>query len=48
MPPGIRADVTLDDTHRPHITLLQRSFVTADIDDAYAAIGPWPPLTPRR
>jgi len=39
MPLSIPAGITLDDTHLPHITMLQRYLVTADIDRAYAAIG---------
>lgn len=29
----------LDDTHRPHITILQRYVKTADLDKAYEAVG---------
>ncbi|MEY2243143.1 hypothetical protein AB8A21_09405 [Streptomyces sp. BF23-18] len=38
MPLSIAAGITLDDTHLPHITMLQRYLVTADLDAAYAAI----------
>jgi 2'-5' RNA ligase len=38
MPLSIAAGLTLDDAHRPHITMLQRYLVTADLDRAYAAI----------
>ncbi|MFF3405423.1 hypothetical protein ACFYW8_04255 [Streptomyces sp. NPDC002742] len=38
MPLSIPAGITLDDTHLPHITMLQRYLVTADLDAAYAAI----------
>jgi 2'-5' RNA ligase superfamily len=31
--------ITLDATHQPHITMLQRYLVTADFDQAYTAIG---------
>ena len=30
---------TLDATHRPHITLIQRFVRTADLDEVYAAAG---------
>lgn len=30
----------LDETHRPHITMIQRFVHTADLDKVYAAIGP--------
>ena len=39
MPLSIPAGITLDDTHLPHITILQRYLTTADIDHAYAAIA---------
>jgi 2'-5' RNA ligase len=39
MPLSIPAGITLDDTHLPHITMLQRYLVTAHLDDAYAAIA---------
>lgn len=38
MPLSIPAGITLDDTHLPHITMLQRYLITADIDAVYAAI----------
>jgi hypothetical protein len=38
MPLSIPAGITLDDTHLPHITMLQRYLVTADLDRAYATI----------
>ena len=38
MPLSIPAGITLDDTHLPHITMLQRYLITADLDRAYAAI----------
>jgi hypothetical protein len=38
MPLSVAAGLTLDDDHLPHITMLQRYLVTADIDLAYAAI----------
>ncbi|WP_329561610.1 2'-5' RNA ligase family protein [Kitasatospora sp. NBC_01266] len=38
MPLSFAAGITLDDTHLPHITLLQRYLVTADLDEAYAAV----------
>jgi hypothetical protein len=38
MPLSIPAGITLDDTHLPHITMLQRYLITADLDQAYAAI----------
>ena len=38
MPLSIPAGITLDDTHLPHITVLQRYLITADLDQAYAAI----------
>src|ERR1700709_1679401 len=38
MPLSIAAGLTLDDDHLPHITMLQRYLVTADLDAAYAAI----------
>jgi hypothetical protein len=38
MPLSIPAGITLDDTHLPHITMLQRYLNTADLDQAYAAI----------
>jgi 2'-5' RNA ligase superfamily len=38
MPLSIAAGITLDDTHLPHITMLQRYLVTAAIEQAYAAI----------
>jgi hypothetical protein len=39
MPLSIPAGITLDDTHLPHITMLQRYLISADIDRAYAAIA---------
>jgi hypothetical protein len=30
--------ITLDATHQPHITMLQRYLITADLDQAYEAI----------
>jgi 2'-5' RNA ligase len=39
MPLSIAAGLTLDDTHRPHITLLQRYLVTAALDEAFAAVA---------
>src|ERR1700712_4556452 len=39
MPLSIPAGITLDDTHLPHITMLQRYLVTARLDEAYAAIA---------
>ena len=38
MPLSIAAGITLDDTHLPHITMLQRYLVTADIDEVYSVI----------
>jgi hypothetical protein len=38
MPLSIAAGLTLDDAHLPHITMLQRYLVTADIEQAFAAI----------
>jgi len=38
MPLSIPAGITLDDTHLPHITMLQRYLLTADIDWVYDAI----------
>ena len=38
MPLSIPAGLTLDDTHLPHITVLQRYLITADLDLAYSAI----------
>jgi hypothetical protein len=38
MPLSAPAGITLDDTHLPHITMLQRYLKTADLDRAYAAI----------
>jgi hypothetical protein len=38
MPLSIPAGLTLDDTHLPHITMLQRYLITADVDAAYTAI----------
>jgi hypothetical protein len=38
MPLSIAAGITLDDTHLPHITMLQRYLITATIEQAYAAI----------
>jgi hypothetical protein len=38
MPLSIAAGITLDDTHLPHITMLQRYLVTEEIAQAYAAI----------
>jgi hypothetical protein len=39
MPLSVPAGITLDDTHLPHITMLQRYLVTADLDRAFAAIA---------
>ena len=39
MPLSIPAGITLDDTHLPHITMLQRYLITANLDQAYAAIA---------
>jgi 2'-5' RNA ligase len=39
MPLSIPAGITLDDTHLPHITMLQRYLVTDAIDEAYEAIA---------
>jgi 2'-5' RNA ligase len=39
MPLSVAAGITLDETHLPHITMLQRYLVTADLDRAYAAIA---------
>jgi hypothetical protein len=36
---SVPGGITLDATHQPHITMLQRYMVTADFDQAYAAIG---------
>ncbi len=38
MPLSIPAGITLDDTHLPHITMLQRYLITEQIEQAYAAI----------
>ena len=38
MPLSVAAGLTLDDAHRPHITMLQRYLVTADLDRVHAAI----------
>ncbi len=38
MPLSIPAGLTLDDTHLPHVTMLQRYLITADLDQAYVAI----------
>ena len=38
MPLSIPAGIALDDTHLPHITMLQRYLITANIDRVYAAI----------
>jgi 2'-5' RNA ligase len=38
MPLSIPAGITLDETHLPHITLLQRYLITVDLEQAYAAI----------
>jgi len=38
MPLSVAAGITLDATHLPHITMLQRYLITADIDQVYAAI----------
>lgn len=38
MPLSVPAGITLDDTHLPHITMLQRYLITADIDAVYTAI----------
>jgi hypothetical protein len=34
MPLSIPAGITLDDTHMPHITMLQRYLITAHLDQA--------------
>jgi hypothetical protein len=39
LPLSIPAGITLDDTHLPHITMLQRYLVTAALDQVYAAIA---------
>jgi hypothetical protein len=39
MPLSIPAGITLDDTHLPHITMLQRYPITANLDHASAAIA---------
>jgi hypothetical protein len=39
MPLSIPAGITLDDTHLPHITMLQRYLITENLDQAYAAIA---------
>jgi hypothetical protein len=39
MPLSAPAGITLDDTHRPHITMLQRYLKTASLGEAYTAIG---------
>ena len=39
MPLSIPAGITLDDTHLPHITMLQRYPITANLDQASAAIA---------
>ena len=39
MPLSIPAGITLDDTHQPHITMLQRYLITVDLTQAYAAIA---------
>jgi hypothetical protein len=39
MPLSIQAGITLDETHLPHITMLQRYLITADLEQAYAAIA---------
>lgn len=39
MPLSVAAGITLDKAHLPHITMLQRYLVTADLDKAYAAVG---------
>ena len=39
MPLSIPAGITLDDTHPPHITMLQRYLITDHLDQAYAAIA---------
>lgn len=39
MPLSIPAGITLDDTHLPHITMLQRYLITADLERAYSAIA---------
>jgi hypothetical protein len=36
---SVPGSITLDATHQPHITMLQRYLVTADLDQAYAAMG---------
>jgi hypothetical protein len=38
MPLSIPAGITLDDSHLPHITMLQRYLITDEIDHVYAAI----------
>jgi hypothetical protein len=38
MPLSIPAGITLDDTHLPHITMLQRYLITDQLEQAYAAI----------
>jgi hypothetical protein len=38
MPLSIPAGITLNETHLPHITMLQRYLITANIDEAYAAV----------
>jgi len=39
MPLSIPTGITLDDTHLPHITMLQRYPITANLDQASAAIA---------
>ena len=39
MPLSIPAGITLDDTHLPHITMLQRYLITENLEQAYAAIA---------
>ena len=39
MPLSIPAGITLDDTHLPHITMLQRYPITENLDQASAAIA---------
>lgn len=38
MPLSIPAGITLDSAHLPHITMLQRYLITADIEKVYSAI----------
>jgi hypothetical protein len=39
MPLSIPAGITLDDTHLPHITMLQRYLMTTQLDQAYGALA---------